>query len=128
MNGYWCIPSKEDAGFVACMEDVLDVYELPYNPARPVVCMDEKPYQLLGDVREPLSWIPPTQILRDMSKQLQKEIYENAFELLEIFPEKPSLEAGLDEEITCMRELLKVLGEGISGRGMTGLYGSDIKY
>ena len=29
MNDYWCIPSKEDADFVACMEDVLDVYELP---------------------------------------------------------------------------------------------------
>ena len=36
------------------MEDILDVYELSYNPLRPVVCMDEKPYQLLGDVRE--SW------------------------------------------------------------------------
>ena len=58
MNDCWCIPSKEDADFVACMEDVLDVYELPYNPARPVVCMDEKPYQLLGDVREPLPMRP----------------------------------------------------------------------
>ena len=58
MNDYWCIPSKEDADFVACMEDVLDVYELPYNPALPVVCMDEKPYQLLGDVREPLPMRP----------------------------------------------------------------------
>ena len=36
------------------MEDVLDVYELPYDPMRPVVCMDEKPYQLLGEAREPL--------------------------------------------------------------------------
>lgn len=36
------------------MEDVLDVYELPYNHLRPVVCMDEKPYQLLGETRE--SW------------------------------------------------------------------------
>ncbi len=36
------------------MEDVLDVYEMPYNPLRPVVCMDEKPYQLLGESREPL--------------------------------------------------------------------------
>ena len=54
MNDYWCIPSKEDADFVACMEDVLDIYELPYDPMRPVVCMDEKPYQLLDDVREPL--------------------------------------------------------------------------
>ena len=54
MNDYWCIPSKEDADFVACMEDVLDVYELPYAPMYPVVCMDEKPYQLLDDVRQPL--------------------------------------------------------------------------
>lgn len=53
MNDYWCIPSKEDADFVACMEDVLDVYELPYDPLYPVVCMDEKPYQLLDDVRQP---------------------------------------------------------------------------
>lgn len=36
------------------MEDVLDVYELPYDPMYPVVCMDEKPYQLLDDVRQPL--------------------------------------------------------------------------
>lgn len=37
------------------MEDVLlDVYELPYDPLRPVVCMDEKPYQLLGESRVPL--------------------------------------------------------------------------
>ena len=40
------------------MEDVLDVYELPYDPTRPVVCMDEKPYQLLGDAREPLPMRP----------------------------------------------------------------------
>ncbi len=40
------------------MEDVLDVYELPYDPVRPVVCMDEKPYQLLGDAREPLPMRP----------------------------------------------------------------------
>ena len=40
------------------MEDVLDVYELPYNPKRPVVCMDEKPYQLLGDARETLPMRP----------------------------------------------------------------------
>ena len=40
------------------MEDVLDVYERPYNPLVPVVCMDEKPYQLLGEAREPLSMRP----------------------------------------------------------------------
>jgi len=40
------------------MEDILDVYEMPYNPELPVVCMDEKPYQLLGDSRKPLP-MPP---------------------------------------------------------------------
>jgi hypothetical protein len=33
------------------MEDVLEVYQRPYDPAFPVVCMDEKPYQLLGESR-----------------------------------------------------------------------------
>ena len=36
------------------MEDVLAVYSRPYDHQRPVVCMDEKPYQLLDHVREPL--------------------------------------------------------------------------
>lgn len=36
------------------MEDILDIYEMPYNPDVPVICMDEKPYQLLGEAREPL--------------------------------------------------------------------------
>ena len=36
------------------MEDVLAVYARPYDPHRPVVCMDEKPYQLLGEVRDPI--------------------------------------------------------------------------
>ena len=40
------------------MEDVLDVYERPYDITQPVVCMDEKPYQLLGDAREPLPMRP----------------------------------------------------------------------
>ena len=59
----------------------------------------------------------PTQILRDMSKQLRKEIYKNAFELSEKFPEKPSLEAGLEEEITYTKELLLALEEGIASCG-----------
>ena len=55
----------------------------------------------------------PTQILRDMSKQLRKEIYKNAYELSEKFPEKPSVEAGLEDEIAYTRELLQVLKEDI---------------
>jgi hypothetical protein len=40
------------------MEDVLDVYARPRDPAVPVVCMDEKPYQLLGHAREPIPAAP----------------------------------------------------------------------
>lgn len=48
----WCIPKNQSADFVACMEDVLDVYSRPYDEHNPVVCMDEKPLQLLGEVRK----------------------------------------------------------------------------
>jgi transposase len=54
LSEYWCIPPEEDAEFVANMEDILDLYQLPYDPKRPLWCMDEKPYQLLGESREPL--------------------------------------------------------------------------
>jgi DDE superfamily endonuclease len=40
------------------MEDVLAVYARAYDPRRPVVCMDEKPYQLLGQVRDPIPAAP----------------------------------------------------------------------
>ncbi len=43
----WCIPPHHNARFVAAMEDVLSVYACPYDSACPVVCMDEKPFQLL---------------------------------------------------------------------------------
>ena len=40
------------------MEDVLDLYEAPYDPAHPVVCCDESPKQLIGEVRTFLSARP----------------------------------------------------------------------
>jgi hypothetical protein len=49
----WCIPNV-DADFVAAMEDVLDLYAQPYDPAAPQVCFDEKPLVVHGEVREPL--------------------------------------------------------------------------
>jgi len=36
------------------MEKVLDVYRRPYNPIRPLVCMDESPKQLIGETRIPM--------------------------------------------------------------------------
>jgi len=50
----WCIPPEQNSAFVAAMEDVLSVYARPYDKNRPVICMDEKPFQLLSDVLEPL--------------------------------------------------------------------------
>jgi hypothetical protein len=40
--------------FVSRMEHLLDLYAKPYDPAEPVVCYDERPVQLLGEVREPI--------------------------------------------------------------------------
>ena len=52
------IPPKQDAAFVWRMEAVLDLYEEPYDPKRPVVCFDERPCQLLAEVRDPLPMEP----------------------------------------------------------------------
>lgn len=47
----WVIPPDHNAGFVANMEDILDVYRLPYDPKVPNVCMDEQPVQLISETR-----------------------------------------------------------------------------
>jgi len=49
----WCLAPTADPEFVWRMEDVLSVYARPYDPARPVVCLDETSRQLLGEVRPP---------------------------------------------------------------------------
>tara|TARA_Y100000588_G_C14111734_1_gene863316 strand:- start:29 stop:694 length:666 start_codon:yes stop_codon:yes gene_type:complete len=48
------IPPKHNADFVAHMEDVLAVYERPYDPRYPVVCMDEQPTQLIEEIKTPI--------------------------------------------------------------------------
>jgi transposase len=49
----WCIP-QVDGTYVARMEDVLDLYAEAPDPKRPVVCFDESPTQLIGEVRQPI--------------------------------------------------------------------------
>jgi transposase len=49
----WCIP-KVDAAYVAAMEDVLELYAEAPDPKRPVICFDESPTQLIGEVRAPI--------------------------------------------------------------------------
>ncbi len=48
----WCIADLTPA-YVACMEDVLALYERPYTVKEPVVCLDEKPVSLHAEVRAP---------------------------------------------------------------------------
>ena len=55
MIEYWVIPPEADAEFVANMEEVLEVYERPYDPAHLVLCMDEQPVQLLKETRVPIT-------------------------------------------------------------------------
>jgi hypothetical protein len=50
----WVIPPEHNGEFVAQMEQVLDIYKRPYDPQRPVVCMDESPRQLIGETRVPV--------------------------------------------------------------------------
>jgi DDE superfamily endonuclease len=52
------LPPRAHAGFVAAMEDVLEVYHRPYDPRRPQVCLDETSKQLIGEVRPPLPLRP----------------------------------------------------------------------
>lgn len=58
LSEYWCIPKENDASFVANMEDVLGIYKRAYNPKIPVICMDEKPVQLLDEIRNRISAKP----------------------------------------------------------------------
>src|SRR5690242_2998780 len=48
----WCVAELDDK-YIAKMEDVLETLEKPYDPAQPVVCLDEKPVTLHADVRPP---------------------------------------------------------------------------
>lgn len=50
----WVIPPQTNAEFVCAMEDVLEVYTRPHDPARPVVCLDELSKQLVAETRVPL--------------------------------------------------------------------------
>jgi len=67
----WCIPPEHNAAFVANMEDVLDVYQREYDENCPVICMDEKPYQLLDESRNPIP-MKPGKVLRFDNEYIRK--------------------------------------------------------
>ena len=47
---YWRIPHGEDAEFVVHMEDILDVYQMPYDPKHPLYCMDESLFPCIPEI------------------------------------------------------------------------------
>ena len=65
MKKRWCIPKEQNGEFVARMENILELYGLPYDPQIPLVCFDEKPYQLLNDKLLPLRMKPGKEARED---------------------------------------------------------------
>lgn len=81
MIDYWVIPPENDAEFVACMEEVLETYEKPYDPGNPVICMDEQPVQLLKETRVPI------EATKDHPKRVDYEYERNGTASIFMFAE-----------------------------------------
>lgn len=105
----WCIP-QVDGEYVARMEDVLDLYAEAPDPKRPVVCVDESPVQLIGEVRQPI----PAR-----SGQLERYDYEyrrngtvNLFVLLDVHRPwrkvKVTERRAAEDYARCMRDLVDI--------------------
>jgi transposase len=105
----WCIP-KVDAEYVAHMEDVLDLYAEAADPQRPVVCFDESPVQLIGEIRQPIS-AKPRRIER-YDYEYRRNGTANLFVLIDV--NRPWRKVKVTEQRTakdfaeCMRELVDV--------------------
>src|SRR6186713_1091972 len=105
----WCIP-QVDGEYVARMEDVLDLYAEAPDPKRPVVCVDESPVQLIGEVRQPI----PAR-----SGQLERYDYEyrrngtvNLFVLLDVHRPwrkvKVTERRAAEDYARCIRDLVDI--------------------
>jgi transposase len=105
----WCIPHV-DADFVARMEDVLDLYAEAPDPRRPVVCFDESPVQLIGEVRQPIP-AKPGQLER-YDCEYKRNGTANLFVVIDVH--RPWRKVKVTESraavdfAACMRELVDV--------------------
>jgi len=81
MIEYWVIPPEANAEFVANMEEVLETYEKAYDPAHPVLCMDEQPVQLLNETRVPI------EATKDHGKRVDYEYERNGTASIFMFAE-----------------------------------------
>jgi transposase len=105
----WCIPSV-DAEYVARMEDVLDLYAEAPDPKRPVVCFDESPTQLIGEVRQPIP-AKPGQIER-YDCEYRRNGTANLFVFLDVHRPwrkvKVTASRAAVDFAACMRDLVDV--------------------
>lgn len=105
----WCIP-EVNGEYVARMEDVLDLYAAKPDPKRPVVCFDESPTQLIGEVREPIP-AQPGQLER-YDCEYRRNGTANLFVFLDVH--RPWRHVKVTDRRTsrdfaeCMRELVDV--------------------
>ena len=102
----WCIP-RVDAEYVARMEDVLDLYAEAPDPKRPVVCFDESPTQLIGEVRQPIPAEPGR--LQRYDYEYRRNGTVNLFIFLDAHRSwrrvKVTEQRTADDFALCMREL-----------------------
>src|SRR5712672_1693269 len=105
----WCIPHI-DGEYVARMEDVLDLYAQAPDPKRPVVCFDESPTQLIGEVRQPIP-AEPGQLQR-YDCEYQRNGTANLFVFFDIHRPwrrvKVTASRAAVDFAACMRELTDV--------------------
>ena len=105
----WCIP-KVDAEYVARMEDVLDLYAEAPDPKRPVVCFDESPIQLIGEVRQPIPAAPGQ--LERYDCEYKRNGTANLFIVLDVHRPwrkvKVTERRAAEDYAQCMRELVDV--------------------
>jgi transposase len=105
----WCIP-KVDGEYVARMEDVLDLYAEEPDPKRPVVCFDESPTQLIGEVRQPIPAAPGQ--LERYDCEYKRNGTANLFIFLDVHRSwrtvKVTDSRAAVDFATCMRELADV--------------------
>lgn len=92
------------------MEDVLDLYAEPFQPWRPVVCFDERPVQLLSDIRDPLP-MRPGQVKR-YDYEYQREGTANLFVMCQPLAGWREVKATTQRKkvdfAQCMQELVDV--------------------
>jgi DDE superfamily endonuclease len=78
-NRQWVIPPDANAGFVAAMEDVLETYQKPRDPDRPLVCLDETSKQLIVETRAPIPARPGRAVRYDYEYEYERNGVANIF-------------------------------------------------